>query len=342
MKTKIIILLAVVFGLFACNNQDIEFDDFGVTACYFPFQTPARSLILGKYEIGVNENDNMHKFEIGVTMSGVYSNKEDRKVHFKLAPELISEVKNVKVLPQSYYTIETPSPVIIPAGSTKGKITVQLTDAFFNDPLSFAPLNKVNYVIPLVITDIEKLDTLLVGLPLEGVSNPSKVRAVDWKITPKDYTLYGIKFINKYQAIYLRRGADKMTNAANQTVVSTYIAEYVEKDELVKLTTSGKDNVELSNRVRRGELVSPGVINFELVFGNDDKCTIRSFGNDAYNVSGTGKFVENGDEWGDKKRDVIYLDYSYTDAANNETHMVKDTLVVRNRDVVFEVFPLEF
>jgi len=133
-----------------------------------------------------------------------------------------------------------------------------------------------------------------------------------------------------------------MTNAANQTVVSTYHAKYVEKDELVKLTTSGKDNVELSNRVRRGDNVSPGDINFELVFGNDGNCTIRSFSNDAYNVTGTGKFVENGDTWGDKKRDVIYLDYSYTDAANNEKHMVKDTLVVRNRDVVFEEFSLEF
>jgi hypothetical protein len=51
--------------------------------------------------------------------------------------------------------------------------------------------------------------------------------------------------------------------------------------------------------------------------------------------------VENGDSWGGKDRDVIILDYIYVDAINNETHEVKDTLVVRNRNVVFEEFTIE-
>ncbi|MDX1283361.1 MAG: DUF1735 domain-containing protein, partial [Draconibacterium sp.] len=111
MKTKLIILFAVVLGFVACNNHDIEFEDYGTTACYFPFQTPARSLILGKYDLGINENDNNKRFEIGVTMTGVYENNSDRLVHFKLAPELLNDVANVKILPESYYTIETSSPV---------------------------------------------------------------------------------------------------------------------------------------------------------------------------------------------------------------------------------------
>lgn len=337
---KLVIIMAIALSIVACKNQDKEYEDFGTTAVYFPFQTPARTLILGNYDLGDNENDNNHRFEIGVTMSGVYSNNEDRKVSFKVAPELLTGVANVQALPSAYYTIETQSPVTIPVGSIKGRIAVQLTDQFFNDTLSFAGLNEVHYAIPLLITDIEKLDTLLVGIP--AVSSPSRVKAEDWEITPKDYTLFGIKFMNKYQAIYLRRGVDKMTNAANETVNNVYHAEFVEKDELVPLTTTGKNNVELSNIVRRGSESSPGNVNFELVFSDDDNCTIRSFDADAYNVSGTGKFVEGGDNWGGKERDVIYLDYSYTDAANNETHAVKDTLVVRDRNVVFEEFALEF
>ncbi len=106
----------------------------------------------------------------------------------------------------------------LPAGSIKGRIKVQLTEQFFNDPLSFAPLNSVNYVIPLIITQVENLDTILGGKPL--ISNPSRVVATDWEILPKDYTLYGIKFMNKYQATYLRRGVDVMTTSANVSVSS--------------------------------------------------------------------------------------------------------------------------
>lgn len=341
MKTKIIVFIALMMGFIACENKEVEFDDYGLTAVYFPFQSPARSLILGKYDVGVNDNDNQHKFEIGVTMTGVYSNDKARKVHFELAPELLDSVANVQALPANYYNIETASPVTIPAGSLKGRITVQLTDAFFDDTLSFAPVNVANYAIPLVITDIEGLDTFLVGLPETGVSNPLRVKAGDWKVKPKDYTLFGIKFINKYEANYLRRGQDDMTTASNELVMNVYHEEYVEYDEVLKLTTTGRNAVEFSTRILRGDQKSPGDVNIELAFDNDNNCSVKSFGNDPYNVSGTGKLIENGDSWAGNKYDVIHLDYTFTDAANNEVHNVMDTLVVRNRGVIFEEFPIE-
>lgn len=340
MKAKLFILIAAVLGFVACENQENDFEDYGNTACYFPFQTPARSLILGKYDLGYNDNDNNGKFEIGVTMTGVYANSHDRKIHYKVAPELLNDVGNVKALPESYYTIETPSPVTIPAGSIKGRISVQLNDAFFGDTLAFAPLNQVNYVVPLLITNIENMDTLLVGIP--AVSNPSRVNKDDWEVTPKDYTLYGIKFINKFHAYYLRRGVDKMTsNATGASEQSVYHAKFIEDDELVMVSISGEKKVHLENIIRRGSAGSPGNVNIELVFDDSDNCTIKSYKDDAYNVSGSGKFVSGGDTWGGKERDVIYLDYTYTDTANDETHAVKDTLVVRNRNVVFEEFSIE-
>lgn len=92
---------------------------------------------------------------------------------------------------------------------------------------------------------------------------------------------------------------------------------------------------------RGGENSSPGNVTMELTF-NDNSCTVSSYKDDPYTISGTGEFVEGGDEWGGgKPRDVIYLDYTYTDADNSETHSVKDTLVIRDRTAVFEEFEVE-
>ncbi len=332
-------MLTVVLGMVACENQETDFEDFGTTACYFPYQTPARTLILGNYDLGYNDNDNLHRFEIGVTMGSVYENNEDRRVYFELAPQLIAGFDSiVKVLPASYYTIETPSPVTIPAGSLKGRITIQLTDAFFQDSLSIAPEDMVNYVVPLLITDVENLDTVLSGKP--KVVDPNRLVAGDWDIVPKDYTLFGIKFINEYHAMYLRRGTDAMTNSGGTTTTTSYHAEYVENDELVMITTTGFKSVELSNIIRRGSLASPGSLNMELIFDDNGNCSIQSYDTDPNNVTGTGKFVEDGGFWGGKEHDALFLEYNYTDAANNETHVVHDTLVVRDRNVVFEQFTL--
>ncbi len=339
MKTKLFLLIAVLLGILACENQDTEFGDFGTTACYFPFQTPARTLILGRYDLGFNDNDNNHRFEIGVTMGGVYENKEDRRVYFELAPQLmVGHDSIVKVLPVGYYTIETASPVTIPAGSTKGRIMVQLNDAFFDDTLSFAPVNQVNYVVPLLITGVENLDTVLSGTP--SVANPSRVVDADWSVLPQDYTLFGIKFINEYHAMYLRRGVDVMTNSSETSVSTSYHNEYVEDDELVMVTTTGRNSVELSNIIRRGSEASPGLVNIELLFNEDGNCTVQSFSGDPNNAGGSGKFVENGDSWGGNPHDVLYLEYYYNDPVNNETHTVNDTLVVRDRNVIFEEFSL--
>nr|WKN37352.1 DUF5627 domain-containing protein [Tunicatimonas sp. TK19036] len=339
MNLKYIMSLFLVLGLAACSNQDIVYPDYDIQAGYFPYQTPVRTLILGNYDQGINENDNNKRFEIGVTMSGMYENDEDRLVHFELDNSLLDNVANVQALPSEYYSIEAQSPVTIPAGDTKGRITVQLNDAFFNDPLSIAPTGMVNYVVPVRITRVENLDTLLVGE--SAVENPSRVNPADWNVLPKDYTLFGIKFINQYHGHYLRRGVDVMTDASGNEVENVYHNEYVVRDEVVMVSTSGNQSVTLENNVRRGDNASPGSLMMELVFGNDNQCTIRSAEGDAYNISGSGTFAEDAGEWGDKARDVLYLDYSYTDAANNETHAVKDTLVIRDRAVTFEEFTVE-
>lgn len=379
MKIKYLILFAIAFSFMACENQENDFDDFGSTSVYFPFQTPVRTLIQGEYDLGFNENDNNGRFEIGVVMSGVYNNNKNRRVHFELAPDLIDaaalgvDTVNVKILPASYYTIEQESPVTIPSGSTNGRIPVQLSDAFFDDPLSFAEFEEVHYVIPLRITDFEELDTLLTGVPL--VDNPIKIRDEDWDPLPKDYTLFGIKFMNKYQAIYLRRGEDvavgfnesvKVFENGNPTETVTevidsstvYRADFVVQDELLPLATTGRSEVTTTIDVRRPGIPTDLQLSLLLTFNDNEEITVTNADpNSNITVTGTGSFVVDGDEWGGEPRDVIYLDFQYleqdievtqefvfgnlistTTSTFELNHQVNDTLVIRDRDVKFEEF----
>jgi hypothetical protein len=268
-------------------------------------------------------------------MSGVYENREERKVHYEYDESILDTVANVLPLPQGYYTIETPSPVIIPVGSTKGYIEIQLHEAFFEDTLSFGPKNTTNWVIPLVITDVENLDGTIRGESL--FENPVRVIAEDWEVVPKDYTLFGIKFMNKYHADYLRRGVDTRTDGTD-TWETVYREEFVVEDEVVSVITSGYRKVRLDHMILRGDLGSPGSFTKELIFDEMNNCIVTGIGDNPLSISGTGQFVEDGDEFGGKKRDVIYLDYAYVDTLNNENHTVKDTLVVRDRTAVFEEF----
>lgn len=339
---KLIVLLLAVLAFTACENQPIEFDDFGVTVCYFPYQSPARTIILGRYDEGFNDNDNKQQFEIGVIMTGVYTNKEDRKVFFELDTTLLSNVLNVKYLPSTHYKIETASPVIIPKGDNKGRIMVKLTDAFFNDPLSvsrfFNPSVNVvcNYAIPLQITKVEGLDSILTGKAV--VENPIRNNATHWSILPKDYTMFGIKYINKYHGNYLRRGADKLIDANNEVVLGTktYRNQFVEKSELVKATTVDLNTIVVPSIIRRFNRPDGGTLSFNLLFDASGSCVVIN--NATNTVIGSGKFKEDGDIWGGKTRDVIHLEYSYTDVPRNERHEVRDTMVIRDRGIGFETF----
>lgn len=336
-KLKLFVILAILsLALFSCENSDIEFDDYDVTACYFPIQRPARTLILGDYELGYNDNDNKHQFEIGATLAGIYRNESERKFHFKVDKTLLDHVTNVQALPESYYTIETPSPLVIPAGEIKGRILVKLTDAFFNDEKAIAALNNVNYVIPLRMTSVENVDTILSGV--SAVQNPVHVYPADWKIEPKDYVLYGIKYINKYDASYLRRGVDKVKENSTEVI---YHNNYIERDEVVRVSSASLNSVTLTNMIRRKEQATPGKINLKLVFDDKENCKI--YNADTDEIIGNGHFKDDSEHgvWGKKAHDVIFLEYTYFEPANQETHHVTDTLVYRNRNVKYEEFKVE-
>ena len=207
----------------------------------------------------------------------------------------------------------------------------------------------------------------MTGVPI--VDNPIKIRDTDWNPAPKDYTLFGIKFMNEYQGVYLRRGEDSFvgttvlhtlaTGVMETTDInsySVYRAEFVEKDEVVPVMTSGRNEALVTNQVRRGLIPSNRNVTIEMTFDDNDNCTIANADEDGQVVTGSGKWVVDGDQWGGEERNVLYLEYQYRDLDTIQNlvfgqvvseiyvdllHTVKDTLVVRNRDVRFEEFTIE-
>lgn len=332
-KITHLIIIASLLGLVSCHNESLDFPDFDYSTVYFPYQTPVRTLVLGDYA-NDNENDNNLKFLISAHLGGMYKNNKDQKVDFVIDQDLAKNLATnaydtLEILPSSYYAISS-SPIIIPKGNFYAGCEVQLTDAFLNDPMSY----RTHYVLPLRITG-SSLDSILSGNP--SVDNPDLRIAGDWGVVPKNYTLFGIKFINPYAGKYLHRGRSVIIDANNNIVETiVYRQKYVVDDEVWSLETSGRDKVTVSS-VIRASAGSPGELVMDLVFdGSTGNCVVTNNHASQYQISGTGKFVKNGDMWGNKDRNAIYL--SYQVSVGTDIHSINDTLVVRDRGVTFESF----
>lgn len=335
MKIKILYLLALSFLVFSCENSENEFDDFTEQNVYFPIQYPVRTISLLEDSRVDNSIDLQKAFSIGVSLGGLRSNDIDRKVKIALAPELVQNATMgglpVVIMPSNYYSLAS-TDITIPKGSFSGTVKVQLTDAFFNDPLAVV----TNYVIPLVITESNSTG-ILKGIAANNVTNPDRRVSSDWEsgYLPKDYTMFAVKFINKYHGKYLHKGKDETLSGT--TVVSTeeYNAQYIEQNQLTDVLTNGL-TTSIVNRLGKN---SGDAYKLKLAIDANGNVTI-STADGGLVVSGTGKFVTRDDStaesWGGESRKTLFLDYTYTD--NNVVHRCKDTLVFRNDELKFEEF----
>jgi hypothetical protein len=328
-------LLLSLGVLVSCQNDDWEFPDFDYTTAYFPYQFPVRTLVLGDYYFD-NSNDNAHKFMISATMGGVYRNERDVTVDFVVDETLTENLYNnntgglpIKAMPSAYYTLSS-GQIVIPKGQTYGSVEVQLTDAFFADTLAIGQ----HYVIPLRMVSAST-DSVLQGQA--GVSNPDPRVASNWVIAPKDFTLFGVKYVNPYHGKYLMRGASEIKDASDTPIDTiVYRQKYVEKNPVVTVSTASLNSVTYSNTIRASS-GSPGTFKMLITFDENGNGVItNSEDTPAFPLSGTGKYVKDAEEWGNEKRDVIYLDYQITEGTN--THYVADTLVFRDKAVKFEEF----
>ena len=335
MKKSLWILAAMAGALFtACENGDWEFSDYKYSAVYFAYQSPVRTITLGEDESVDNSLDNEHKCQIMATIAGVYENKKDVEIGIRVDNALCDGFKyegtdgDIVPMPSSHYTLGGDK-IVIKKGNILGGVTVNLTDAYFNDPKSV----ELNYVIPVVMTGVQNADTILQGK--KQVDNPVRLNKEDWEVQPKDYVLYAVKYVSKYDSHYLRRGVD--TYSGNKAGTEVRHKAYVEKDETIDgFSTLGVNRVQWARPTKdaSGENIEANLV---LAFDESGNCTVSS-NSEGVVAGGSGKFVAKGDKdsWGGKDRDVLYLDYTMDyDGIHCAT---KDTLVVHYRGVKAEWF----
>ena len=219
-------IYGVALGAFSltfasCYNADKEFPDYqdGTTA-YFAYQYPVRTLVLGN-DLYDNSLDNEHKCRIWSTMGGAYGGRDayvDIVVQESLCDNLYftddggNAAAPVLPLPSSHYHLA--SNTIPYNGEPRGYVEVQFTDEFFKDT------NTVSntYVIPLQMVEARGIDHILKGKPREGL-DPAPTNTEDWEVLAKDYVLYCVKYMNPWQAKYIRRGVDRVTEKGTTTTV---------------------------------------------------------------------------------------------------------------------------
>ena len=241
---KILLAGCAMSLLGSCHNAPNPFPDYdgGITA-YFAYQYPVRTIVLGESETFDTSLDNQGKCIIYGTIGGSYEGKDvviDVEVDNTLTNNLFydAEGKNpVKAMPAEYYALSGKQ--LDYAGSHMGGVEVQLTDAFFADPDAI----KTTYVIPVKMTNIVKgADQILTGTPAIEGEPAWRTDASQWKVLPKDYTLYGVKFINQWDGSWLRRGVDTITENG-ETTTEVRHKQYVENDEVMFLDTKSLNSV---------------------------------------------------------------------------------------------------
>ena len=340
----------------SCYNADKDFPDYeGGTTAYFAYQFPVRTVILGN-DIYDNTLDNQHKIQIWSTMGGAYGGRDayvDIAVDETLCDNLFftdeggNADEPVRPMPKEYYTLLDSK---IPYnGDSRGYVEVQLTDAFFNDPKAIAN----TYVIPLVMRGQKGFDHILTGSPREGLS-PSRTNTEDWDVLAKDYVLYCVKYMNPWQAKYIRRGVDNVTEKGVTTqvvrkdfsLVNSDLEHYKENpvnqnDEVCAIHTKNMTQAIFPVSFKTsGASISCNLI---LTF-NGNQCSITT---DDENVTatGSGEFIEKGTakteykdyQWGSNngqpvQRDILRLAYDVKFDNKNIQVSTTDTLVVQTRE----------
>ena len=369
----VIALGALSLSLASCYNADKDFPDYeGGTKAYFAYQNPIRTLVLGN-DIYDNSLDNDHKCRIWATMGGAYGGR-DAVVNVIIDESLCDnlyflddggyENRKVLPLPHDFYNYEdVKNATINYNGDSRGYLEIQFTDKFFENAKTSSA--DTTYVIPVRMTGVKGIDALQSGTP--NKEGAIRQNANDWTVLPMDYTLYCVRYMNPWQAKYIRRGVDIVTENASDESKKT-ITSYVRKDfSLYNSDIEHYSQMDPSNPVNQNDeicaiktknmkqAIFPVSIknsgasipcNLILTFKDDNTCTIST---DDENViaTGTGEFITKGTErseykdyqWGSiegkpVQRDILRLAYKVDFSGTGKDIQVEtaDTLVVQTRE----------
>lgn len=320
------LLAASLCLITSCKNDDIEFPDSGTSSVYFSQQTPIRTLVMGD-DVYDTTWDNAHKSRIMVAWGGGYETRHDVTVNLAVDPSLCDGLKfadgtAVTPMPDSYYKLASTT-ATIESGKVLGGVEVDYTDAFFNDPLSLT----THYVIPVKIVSQEGADTVLES---------------------KNYQLYAVKYINRWDGNWLCSGTDEI-NDNGQTSTVERTDEYVENYDVMTLSSKSYTQVTypITTTVKIDGADTQLSCTLLLSFHDDNTCTVTTE-TPGCTATGSGTYTIDGAKkaWGDKDRDLIKLDYTVTyqyqptagGAAVTKQIHTKEQLIARDRGSKFETF----
>ena len=277
--------LTLMLGLStSCSNGDWEDNLQGGTAnggnkgkisVYFAMQEPIRVITLGNDDDAVNTDDNAHQFKLQATWGGGYKNTKDCKISYEIDPSLLPEGSGMEVLPSSYYTLEDPNTLTIPAGKIIGGTTVKLTDAFFNDPKAAT----THYVLPV------RLVASLTG---------------DSILEKQNYQMICVKYKNQYTGLYCKTGT---TNIQDLKTITHKNEDALDEVSTIDFNTS---SVTYSFPVKEwkndgtnwSQVDATKTVTLSLAF-NGDNCQVLQDGK----VIGSGSFAPRGiQDFSDKNR----------------------------------------
>ena len=343
-KAVILLLVAITVGFTACNNWDEDelHPDFEITTGYFSYQFPVRTIILGDY-IYDNSNDNAQKCIIYAHIGGVRDNTSDRKFAIEVDNSLCDSIlfnaggDTIVAMPEEYYSLSSYTDLVVPKGSMFGGVEVQLSEAFFNDPLAI----KNTYVVPIRLKSSNDVDSILSG----SSALPADERiASEWMIKPQNFTMYAIKYINEYDAVYLHYGKCSVEDGSGTILGDSIYKElYVEFNRMYKLATVGRRSVQTEPIPFKTDASTGITGTYQLVlnFSDDNHCTVEAPDSVTYTVTGTGEFISKQEDeytsWGNKNRDVIKLNYSIVHESGN-TYTAEDVFVLQVRNVALETY----
>lgn len=351
-KSLITVISGAALLLTSCHNSEQLFPDFDYQTISFANQTPLQCITLGEdgeYDVTM---DNEHRFQVMAVLGGINTNKENRWVDYKIDNSLVEGLtfadtgKPVKALPASYYTVTSdPSRIYINKGSVIGGIDIKLTDAFFADPEAVGAC----YVLPVRLT--QGSDSILEGTLKEGAVE-NVLDGSQWDVLPKNYTLWGIKYKNKYHGVWLSRGT---VTTNGESVTHEDPQGWWENEELHYLSTKSLTasvytqtkpvSVTLEDGTLGEDILTCDVI---MTVGADGNVTF-SCGTEGCTVTGSGKYTYHGagQAWGALERDLFELDFTYeipyvknhkTGETDKVTVNVKEKLVSRDRQSKYETF----
>lgn len=302
-------MLLAGFLLTACSNGDWEDNlrdtidqggNNGKTSVYFAMQAPIQPIILGNDDNSDNTDDNLHQFRLNATWGGGYNNHKDCRISYQINPALLEAGSGMEVLPSSYYTLEDPNTLTIPAGKIIGGTVVKLTDAFFND----SKAATTHYVLPIELTASLTGDSI---------------------IKEKSTQLLCVKFINQYSGLYCKTGTTKVQGG---TTITHKNEDALDNISCVALNSSQVTYSYPVQEWKDGSFINVTKdVTLTLTFAEEGSCQVLQDGK----AIGTGSFTSRGiQDFSDYNRMADCLKLKYTvsivtnpgDADHEKTWMV--------------------